>query len=411
MGGPRELIPFNRTRERLQCPIENADACMRFGNLDRVAEEEILDQTLDQLRELDSEDFLSYIEENSDYFSNSLKIRIIEQVLLRKPNVVSAVIKRLTPIIIEDRSSTWALRHMARIHGIKLIRELEFSDQDSIPGVRDCFRKEYTLSDLDHLDPSSMVAQNDCRTVVLEPGGRVLSIPGIVAGDAFRKITGRRHSHPSFTIYLGDEHAHIHFADGLHMGFYPSSYPPSFFGTTSKCVVRSDLSRKFNADLKNHLRLNVYASEEQVRAMKEYVQKSEADCDSDSMKYGLLRSNCIDWVQSVMEASKTKADFRNAFLRRQLHSRDGAAPFYSVLRSSGPERSFSDWTADSWSEMGVEAITPRVIAGVAASTVIGMVVATWKTCKLGCRALRAVGRGVGPALGSIRSLCGKRPIK
>lgn len=274
------------------------------------------------------------------------------------------------------------------------------------PNLQECFRgSDFSLADI---DPEGMIAQNGCRTIVLRKDGKVLALPGQEAKALFNQVTGAKQEKPAFTVFLNDGHASIAFANGLHIGFYPRGgsrlkvdplSQAMVYGlragqsmvanryledggkdayvamqltayqlareATSPCELRYDSPHRPHSEENLGLKLDFYATEEQVQAMTQYMDEAIKECAANNTKYDLLSRNCIDFVQEVIASTGTAADFRDSFSRKQLWERGGEATLYSMWNSNGPEvRDSAGSPPRTWSERAVEWISPTVISGI-----------------------------------------------
>ncbi len=287
------------------------------------------------------------------------------------------------------------------------IDDVDLGDHFFTEEVRDCFRPSPGFS-ASEIEPGSMLAQNGCRMIVLEKSGRVRSIPGHEAKVIFQDLTGIKQDRPSFTVFLNNEHASIDFGNGFHVGFSPSEFPmntkkiinkgasvtsktlagmhpiekklslnfgdigsaSSFYsklthGYSVPCTVGDDSIERGISDDSNQLKLDFYATDSQVATIKEYAAKTKADCESGKESYALLR-NCVDFVYRAIEATGTKADYRNAFSRMQLVRRPGLATLYATIRSRGPKRIDTDAPEGIVQTILENELLPEAIIGIGA---------------------------------------------
>ncbi len=264
--------------------------------------------------------------------------------------------------------------------------------------IRDCFIGG-PQADLSRFDPNKTIfAQNGCRAVVMTDDGEVYSYPGQEASKLAQQMANGKDL-DSFTIYHNPGHASIAFSDA-HLGFYPtdnlremgvgeafaegfaqnpalqvahygimsgatlgmqpgsSSFRDSYKSKTaaqfplqlsasknlpaafksSPCTVIDDSIHKVISDMTNGLTLTVYAPKEKVEAVRQYATKIQEACKSGNATapFNMLTNNCIDFVRQAVQASGTKADFRNSFHTMQYLRRPGLANGYTLIRSNQP---------------------------------------------------------------------------
>jgi hypothetical protein len=276
--------------------------------------------------------------------------------------------------------------------------------------VKSCFlqRNSFLASDI---KPGSMIAQNGCRMVVLEKDGRVRSILGQEARVVFQNMTGIKKDNPSFTVYLNDGHASISFEDGSHFGFYPrgrlfmkkteklsstgskkgainpligkkispgfddsvcvgastisGGFSPHF---STSCTIDDDSTQRKISEEYNQLILDFYSTDAQLAAVKQHVMKTKANCRSGNMTYHLLTMNCVDFVQAAIASTGMKADFRDAFYRKELIRRPGLATLFTMMRSRGPHREAADIPEDMTEKILESGSLPEFVASIGAST-------------------------------------------
>lgn len=257
--------------------------------------------------------------------------------------------------------------------------------------MEDCFVQSKEV-DLSRFDPTkTMIAQNGCRAVIMTHEGEIHSYPGQDASKLAQQLA-QGTSLDSFTIYHNRGHASIAFSDA-HFGFYPqaafddivaqevggrssvassgqssimtgsalaiqpgsSSLPNSYKSKIAggvllnirnknipsafvPCKVFDDWKEKNVSENGNDLTLRVYAPKGMVKAVRQYVKKIQTACKAGtaSAAYHALKNNCIEFVRQAVQASGTKADFRDSFHTMQYLRRPGSANFLTMLRSKKP---------------------------------------------------------------------------
>ncbi len=243
------------------------------------------------------------------------------------------------------------------------MESMDLGDHLFLEELKDCFAT-YPIEGTKIRQEGNILAQNGCRSIVFTKDGKVLAIPGLDV-----KTLLPAESQPTVTVYLNEGHASIAFADGSHYGFYPkgedilngssgsSSWKSSAASTPKKplplvtgifsgsgaspllsvnCEVIPDSEQKTFSETHNQLKLDIYASEDQVVAMKEYIKETEKKCRNAQEFYHVFSHNCINFVQDVVGSAGLKADVRNAFSSLEFLRRPGLANLYTIPRSHGP---------------------------------------------------------------------------
>lgn len=188
---------------------------------------------------------------------------------------------------------------------------------------------------------NQMIAQKGCHAVLLQEDGTVVSLPGQNANQLYRKTMNVQDGMTAFRIYLNPGHASIRLPTG-HYGFYAEGdrpLPTQVF-QQFKCIILNDDHHAGFSDQTNELALIVYASQRQLEAMQRYIEETAVACQLGTMSYQPIQMNCIDFVQKTIEAAGITANFRNAFRNTDYLQKSGIAPYYAMLRSTGPTYTF-----------------------------------------------------------------------
>lgn len=271
---------------------------------------------------------------------------------------------------------------------IIMASDLSFEEE-----MKDCFIQSGEV-DLLRFDPTkTMVAQNGCRAVIMTDVGEIHSYPGQDASKLAQQLANGA-GIDSFTIYHNRGHASISFSDAyfgfspelapnqanndpvalaaksstltstqsgatLGMQFGSSSFTDSYkskiavdvprkiwmstkkhnqYDSKQPCRVTDDSGEKINSDMTNGLTLTVYAPKDKVEAVRQYAIKIQDACKAGdaTAAYHALTNNCIDFVRKAVQASGSKADFRDSFHTMQYFRRPGIANFYTMFRSNQP---------------------------------------------------------------------------